>query len=92
MSTITIEVPKDLAARLRPHRKRLPQILERGLAQMESEPTDDLRDRTLQVLKSTGLVHLPRPRKGTRRRHTPLKIAGKPLSEMIIEQRGRLDL
>ncbi len=92
MSSITIQVPRELATRLKPYRRKLPQILELGLKQLESEskPNRDLRERTIQALKSTGLVHLPQPRKGARRRHTPLNIPGKPLSEMIIEQRGRL--
>lgn len=92
MSSITIQVPKELAVRLRPYRKNLPEILEMGLAQAESkaESTTDVRERTLRALKATGIVHLPNPRSSARQRHTPLKIPGKPLSEIIIEQRGRL--
>jgi hypothetical protein len=97
MSSITIQVPKELAIRLRPYRKNLPQILELGLAQVESKPESpaDLRERTLRALMSTGLIqplnltrYIQRPRNYQRR--TPLKIPGKPLSEIIIEQRGRL--
>ncbi len=89
MSTITIEISEKLAERLDAHHDRLPQILELGLSQIEVEkkPAADLRERTLQVLRSTGLVRLPQPGKSTRRRRTPLNIPGKPLSEMIIEQR-----
>lgn len=92
MSSITIQVPKELAVRLRPYRKKLPEILELGLAQAESrtESTADLRERTLRALESTGIVRLPNPQLGTQQRHPPLKIPGKPLSEIIIEQRGRL--
>ncbi|MDE3088233.1 MAG: hypothetical protein KGJ80_02455 [Chloroflexota bacterium] len=96
MSSITIQVPKELAVRLRPYRKKLPEILELGLAQVESqaESKADLRERTLRVLESTGLIrpltlsrYIERPQ---RPRRTPLKIPGKPLSEIIIEQRGKL--
>lgn len=92
MSSITIEVPRELAIRLQPYREKLPQILELGLTRLESEsrPSANLRERTLRALMSTGLVHMPRPAQSPRRRQKPLKIPGKPLSELIIEQRGRL--
>jgi hypothetical protein len=97
MSTITIEIPRELAERLSPYREKLPQILELGLANLEtaSPRSDDLRARTLRVLMATGLIqplnlsrYIQRPR--NRPRRTPLKVPGKPLSEIIIEQRGRL--
>ncbi len=99
MSSITIQVPKELATRLKPYREKLPQILELGLEQLETktEPNLRARERTLQVLRSTGLIQpinftwLDHPRRG-RRRHSPVKMPGKPLSELIIEQRGRLDV
>ncbi len=92
MSTITIEVPRELAERLSPYREKLPQILELGLAHLESVSprSDDIRERTLRVLKATGLVRMPNPSPLPRRRHTPINVPGKPLSELIIEQRGKL--
>lgn len=36
MSAITLDVPEDLAARLRPRAAQMPQILERGLRQVEA--------------------------------------------------------
>jgi len=97
MSSITIQVPQELAVRLQPYREKLPQILELGLTQLESEPqpTTDLRERTLRALASTGLIQPLNlthyiQRQPHRPRRTPLKIPGKPLSEIIIEQRGKL--
>ncbi|MBI3913741.1 MAG: hypothetical protein HY327_06095 [Chloroflexi bacterium] len=97
MSTITIEISDKLAERLETHRDQLSQILERGLSQIEAdkESADDLRARTIRALESTGLIQnldltslvkIPHNYK----RQPPLKIPGKPLSEMIIEQRGKL--
>lgn len=97
MSRITIEIPNALAERLSPYREKLPQILELGLMnwQATTPRPDDLREQTIRVLMETGLIqplnlsrYLQRPR--NRPRSTPLKIPGKPLSEIIIEQRGRL--
>jgi hypothetical protein len=97
MREITIDIPDTLAERLSFYREQLPQILELGLADLEtaSPRPDDLRERTLRVLQETGLIqplnlsrYIQRPR--NRPRRTPLEIPGKPLSEIIIEQRGRL--
>ncbi|MBM3128826.1 MAG: hypothetical protein FJ009_09415 [Chloroflexi bacterium] len=92
MREITIEIPDQLAERLSPYREQLPQILELGLAGLEtaSPHPDDWRERTIRVLMETGLVRTPETSLRPRRRHTPIKMAGKPLSELIIEQRGRL--
>jgi hypothetical protein len=92
MREITIEIPDQLAERLSPYREQLPQILERGLADLEtaSPRPDDWRERTIRVLMATGLVRMPETSLRPRRRHTPIKMTGKPLSELIIEQRGQL--
>ncbi|OGO40710.1 MAG: hypothetical protein A2Z03_02905 [Chloroflexi bacterium RBG_16_56_8] len=96
MSSITIEIPENLVDRLRPYQEQLPEILELGLYQLESGVVarDELRERTLRALESTGLI-LPRDssvseNRRNRPRQKPLKIPGKPLSEVIIEQRGKL--
>ena len=97
MCKITIEISDALAERLSPYREQLPQILELGLMNLQATAPrpDDLRERTLRVLMETGLIqplnlsrYIQRPR--NRPRRTPLEIPGKPLSEIIIEQRGRL--
>jgi hypothetical protein len=96
MREITIEIPETLAERLSPYREQLPRILELGLADLEtaSPRPDDWRERTIRVLMATGLVqplNLSRYLNSRNRpRSTPLKIPGKPLSEIIIEQRGQL--
>ncbi|MBI4789374.1 MAG: hypothetical protein HY782_20270 [Chloroflexi bacterium] len=94
MSSITIEIPEKLVDRLRPYQEQLPEILELGLTELENATVtrDELRERTLRALASTGLVQLPDPTASKRKRprQKPLEIPGKPLSEIIIEQRGKL--
>ncbi len=41
---ITIEVPDILGQRLKPYRHRLPELLERGLYELELEPVSEVRD------------------------------------------------
>ncbi|HID61506.1 MAG TPA: hypothetical protein EYP49_01985 [Anaerolineae bacterium] len=101
VETIQIQVSSELARRLRPYQSELPRILEWGLRHVEREteakssplPT---RADVLAALRSTGiLVELDpviaaryRPGPGQQRR-TPVRVKGKPLSEIIIEERGR---
>lgn len=101
METIQIQVPSELARRLRPYQGELPRILEWGLRHLEREteakslalPT---RADVLAALRSTGiLVELDpsivaRYRAGSdQQRSAPVWVKGKPLSEMIIEERSR---
>lgn len=44
MTQITIEVPDRLSKRLMPYRNRLPELLERGLHEVEVEPSVKLGD------------------------------------------------
>jgi hypothetical protein len=41
---ITLDVPDSLEQRLEPYRDRLPELLERGLRDMEIEPTAEVED------------------------------------------------
>jgi hypothetical protein len=100
METIQIQVSSELARRLRPYQSELPRILEWGLRHVEKEteaksppPT---RADLLAALRSTGIlveldpVIAARYRSGSdRQRRTPIQVKGKPLSEIIIEERGR---
>ena len=101
METIQIQVSSELARRLRPYMSELPRILEWGLRHVEREteaksPPPLTRADVLAALRSTGiLVELDpaiaaRYRPGSdRQRRTPVQVKGKPLSEIIIEERGR---
>jgi hypothetical protein len=44
MMQITIEVPDRLNKRLKPYRNRLPELLERGLYEIEKEPVAEMDD------------------------------------------------
>jgi hypothetical protein len=100
METIALEIPPELAERIKPYRDDLTRILQLGLHEWETlhkgGATVSLRERTLRALRATGLIeplspaiverYVPTPR---RRRHGPIKAAGKPASEIIIEHRRR---
>ena len=65
-------------------------VVEEGkaLARIVREPDSDAADReALEKLAARGLVELP-TRERRRETPPPLKVPGKPLSEIIIEDRG----
>jgi len=70
-------------------------LLELGLQEwLERERQERmvLRENLLQVLAASGKVVLPKPYTGKKPyvRHTPVPITGKPVSELVIEQRTNL--
>ena len=106
IETIQVQVPSELAQRLRRHYDKLPQILEWGLRHVERKTESDTptpatepkkthqRDDVLAALRSTGIVVDLDPTLASeyrtdadQRRHIPVQVAGKPLSEMIIAER-----
>lgn len=94
MVTIPLQVSEDLARRLLPVQDRLPDIIERGLRDLETEANTlqrapASRSAILAALQSTGLVTVPDPaaRLKLRTRHTPLQAGGPPASEFIVEDR-----
>ncbi len=95
MYTIQLEISSHLAERLAPYQTRLPELLELGLLEWESQaqsaPLTE-QDALLQVLAESGKVELPKPYNANRpyKRRTPVPITGKPVSELVIEQRGEL--
>ncbi len=101
VETIQVQVSSELARRLRPYQSELHRILEWGLRHVEREaetesPASPTREDVLTVLRSTGiLVELnpaiaARYRADSDRQHrTPVQVKGKPLSEMIVEERDR---
>jgi hypothetical protein len=94
MRTIELQIPDDLAERLAPYQDQLPALLEAGLQawQQEEQATNGgaLQERIRRVLAASGLVTLPTPDPDPEAyvRQTPVPITGKPVSEIVIEQRG----
>lgn len=93
MVTIPLNVSEDLARRLLPVQDRLPDILERGLRDLEAETavqhTTASRSTILAALQSTGLVTVPdlTARSKPRVRHTPLAAGGPSASDLILAER-----
>lgn len=95
MHAVQLELSDELATTLASHRDKLPVLLELGLQEWlrrEQWEHPALRERLLQVLAASGKVEIPRPYTGEKPyvRHTPVPITGKPVSELIVEQRGSL--
>ncbi len=101
METIQVEVSSELAQRLRTYPDKLTQILERGLHIIEAEERpaatsiSSARQKTLDALRASGLMLeldptlVKRYRAGIDKpRCTPVYVKGKPLSEIIIAERG----
>lgn len=101
METIQIQVSSELARRLRPYQRELPRILEWGLRHVEREievesPSAPTRADVLAALRSTGILVELDPTIAARYRagldqqgRIPVRVEGKPLSEMIIEERDQ---
>jgi hypothetical protein len=99
--TIQIQVPSELAQRLHPYRGELLRILEWGLRHVEREteaeyPRPLTRADVLAALRSTGILVELDPAIAARYQaspdqqgRTPVRVEGKPISEMIIEERNR---
>jgi hypothetical protein len=91
---IELQVSEELAQRLAPYQNQLPELLEAGLRvwQDEEHATNEatLQERIRRVLAASGRVRLPKADLGMKpyTRHTPVPITGKPVSEIVIEQRG----
>ena len=95
MYTIQLELEDELAEKLTPYRDKLLALLELGLQEwLERERQESLalRERLLRVLAASGKVEMPRPYTGEKLyiRRTPVPITGKPVSELVVEQRGLL--
>jgi hypothetical protein len=94
MSIIQLEIPNELAEKLRPYGNRLVELLELGLQKWQEREQQERQaqqqDHLLQVLVASGKVTMPKPYPGKKPyvSQTPVPISGKPVSELIIEQRG----
>ena len=95
MITIPVKLPDELARRLMPIQDRLPDIIERGLREIEAEAQGSLpptarKAQILKALQSTGIVSMPELSSAAKAtRHSPITVGGQPASEIIIEQRGQ---
>lgn len=95
MRMIEVEVSSRLDEKLAPHRDKLPRILELGLQawlEREQEERHTAQEDVLQLLAASGKVDLPEPYtvEEPYERRTPVPITGKPVSQIVIEQRGSL--
>ena len=98
MQKITLEISDELAERLRPYRDQVARIFQAGLREMETaeKPALTQREQMLAAIRSTGLIrpleenifkkYVPEAHRHARQK--PLKIEGKPVSEIIVEQRA----
>jgi len=95
MTTISLEVPADLAQQLVPLKPHLTEILKVGLRYWKPEQSLTPRQRVEQLWATTNLIV---PLNDTMlsfasvqsAQKTPIQAGGKPASEIIIEQRGIL--
>ena len=91
MITIPVQLSNELARRVMPLQDRLPEIIELGLRQIETDqkPEASARQQVLDALHSTGIVTLPQAaaRRKPRTRHTPIMAGGRPASELLIAER-----
>jgi hypothetical protein len=96
MVEVSVPVPEALAKELEQVRDRLPEILELGLRQLavQEQPVSvqDLR----QILAQQGLLAELEPLSPedadvavASERLSPLQIEGRPVSELIVEERNR---
>lgn len=96
MSIIRIEISDKLAKKLRPYQDRLIELLELGLQKVQEREQDEhqsqQQEQLFQILATSDKVTLPKPYTGEKPyvRQTPVPITGKPISEILIEQRGPL--
>ena len=95
MNTVQFELPDELAEMLAPYHDKLSALLELGLREWlkrEQREPPAPRERMLQVLAASGRIEMPRPYVGEKLyvRHAPVPITGRPVSELVVEQRGSL--
>jgi len=87
METIQVQVPLELARRLEPHQRELPQILEWGLQHIEAE-----QHQLTAALRQAGAIG-PEPEQVAQYLEQqagawmPVQASGQPASDLIIEER-----
>jgi hypothetical protein len=92
----TFKVPNDLAQRLLPLQEHLPEIIEMGLQQWQSQEQDQAHLTPRQRVERLWATHklttsLPpatiQRYATSSQRQSPLRTEGKPASQIIIDQR-----
>ena len=87
---IEVEVPEDVARRLEAQRERLSEVLQLGLEVLErqEEARPLTREEVLEALKELPFVRVSDEYAPERLTRPPLiKAKGKPVSEIVIEDR-----
>lgn len=93
MATVQFEISDVLAEELTPYQQYLSKLLELGLIEWKKLRQEEELKRlhqTLTKLANAGKIILPAPVTQPYQRTTPVKLAGQPLSEIVINQRGML--
>ena len=103
MTTITLEVPDELVETAREHQIELSRMIEQTLKRLTAEkyqratqpktPRElalEERARIMQILAADDAISIPAldPEISRQHDHPPIPMGSKPLSEIIIEERG----
>lgn len=95
MPKIQLELQDKQAQKLAPYQDRLAELLDLGLEvwlERKKQQTHPAREQQIEVLAASGIVTIPRSYTNDEpyRRRTPVPINGKPVSELVIKDRGAL--
>lgn len=101
MSTISLDIPEALAIELKPHQSRLTDLLKLGLEEWRKQwaipqhksAKETKKIRIERLLIESGKVRPPKNYAQNPKllRHKLVSITGKPVSEIVIEERSRPD-
>lgn len=94
MVEVRVPVPDALAEELEQVRDRLPELLELGLRQLTAHEQPVCENDLRRILAQQGLLaeleqRTPKDADLAAERLSPLEIEGRPVSELIIEERNR---
>ncbi len=94
MQQVMLEIPDELVAELTPYREHLLDLLRLGLAEqrrMQAVQPSATLDQLLQQMADEGKLIRPKPTQPRQQQTRPdlIHSAGKPVSEIVIEQRNR---
>ena len=93
MPQVTLEIPDELVTELTPYREHLLDLLRLGLAEQQrrqSREKSPKLDQVLQQMADEGKLLRPKPVLShlSRARRSLIRVTGKPVSEIVIEQRN----